>query len=275
MIQAPAESRDLVDEIVTKLISKFNPRRIYLFGSRARGDAHRDSDYDFLIEIDRVPEGIALTRQGMTWLPDFPEAEVQVHLRSPGQLERRKDDPGTIDWDVVREGRSLFAREGLAEIVPAPKRRSVHERPPRAPRSFAGWLAHAERDMRLAVHLSSDFAEWKEGICFYSQQSSEKFLKALVISRNERPARTHQLDELVRQLRRLGLDLGVLEEDARFLSPFAVDVRYPDEGKRGSIPEFEWIARPVEVTEAEARRIFDIAKRIEIAVRANLPGEGR
>jgi HEPN domain-containing protein/predicted nucleotidyltransferase len=275
MIQAPAESRDLVDEIVAKLISKFNPRRIFLFGSRARGDARRDSDYDFLIEIDEIPEGVKVTRQRMTWLSDFPQVEVQVHLRSPGQIERRKDDPGTIDWDVLREGRAIFAREGLPEIRPAPRRKTVRERPPGAPRSTAGWLAHAERDMRLAVHLSSDFEEWKEGICFHSQQAAEKFLKALIISRHERPARTHLLDQLVDHLRRLGIDPGATEDDAIFLSFFAVDVRYPEEDEDGSIPGADWIARPIEVSEADARRAFDVARRIEIAVRANLPGASR
>nr|MBA3342644.1 nucleotidyltransferase domain-containing protein [Gemmatimonadaceae bacterium] len=48
MIQAPPEPRGLVDEIVATLVSRFNPRRVYLFGSHARGDARPDSDYDFL-----------------------------------------------------------------------------------------------------------------------------------------------------------------------------------------------------------------------------------
>lgn len=271
MIQAPANSRELVDEIVSILISKFHPRRIYLFGSRARGEARKDSDYDFLIEIDKAPEGVTVTRQGMTWLSDFSDAEVQVHLRYPGQLERRKDDPGTIDWDVVREGRLVFALKGLPGIIPAPKRKTVRERPGEVPVSFAGWLGHAERDMRLAIHLSSDFAAWKESICFHAQQAAEKFLKALIIAQHEHPAHTHELDQLVRDLGKLGFDLADLEADAKFLSPFAVDVRYPEEEKRGSIPEFEWIARPIEVTEAQARRAFAVARSIETAVRRYLP----
>lgn len=271
MIQAPAESRELVDEIVAILISRFHPRRIYLFGSRARGEARKDSDYDFLIEIDNKPEGITITRQGMAWLSDFPDADVQVHVRLPGELERRKDDPGTIDWDVVREGLLVFALQGLPAINPGTNRRMVRERPGEVPHSFAGWLAHAERDIRLAVHLSSDFAEWKESICFHAQQAAEKFLKALIIAQHEHPVRTHHLEQLVRDVRKLGFDLGDLEEDAKFLSPFAVDVRYPEEEKRGSIPEFEWIARPVEVTEAQARRAFAAARSIETAVRLHLP----
>ncbi len=166
MIQAPADARSLVGEISERLISKFNPRRIYLFGSRARGDAHADSDYDFLIEVDTLPEDVLLTPQGMTWLRGFPGTEIQVHVRSPGALRRKKDDPGTIDWDVVREGRLLFSLKDLPAIKPGPAPRVVREGSRTPPESLGGWLSHAERDMRLARHLSSDFADWKGGHLF-------------------------------------------------------------------------------------------------------------
>ena len=38
-------------EIVGRLIEAFHPLRIYLFGSRARGDAGPDSDYDLMVVI--------------------------------------------------------------------------------------------------------------------------------------------------------------------------------------------------------------------------------
>lgn len=271
MIQALAETRGVVDEIVERLISRFHPRRIYLFGSRARGNARPDSDYDFLVEIDTEPEGVTITRQGITWLEDLAETEVQVHLRYPDQLKRRKDDPGTIDWDVVREGRLLFSLDGLPAINAGPDRKMVRERSGEPPESFDGWLSHAQRDMRLATHLSSDFAEWKESICFHAQQAAEKYLKALIIARHARPARTHKLVRLVRQLRKSGLDLGDLDDDAAFLSRFAVDVRYPESEKRDSARQTVRMAQPAEVTESEARHAFAAAQRIQAAVGPHLP----
>jgi len=270
MIQAPPDARSLVDEIVARLISRFSPRRIYLFGSRARGDAHADSDYDFLIEVDALPTDVVLTPQGMTWLRDFPCTEVQVHVRSPGGFERKKDDPGTVDWDVVREGILLFALEDLPAIRAGAAPNMVWEGARTPPRSLGGWLRHAERDMRVASHLTSDFSEWKETICFHAQQASEKFLKALIIAQHARPARTHDILELLHQVRLLGLDIGDLEDDARFMEPFAVTIRYPDDEDDAAAPIPGDIAPPVIVTEAQARRAFAIAKRIEAAVRAHL-----
>src|SRR5579875_2814122 len=45
-------------EIVRRLADAYHPLRIYLFGSKARGDAGRDSDYDSLVVVldDAPPE---------------------------------------------------------------------------------------------------------------------------------------------------------------------------------------------------------------------------
>jgi len=42
----------LLKEIVQEIVIHFHPRRIVLFGSRARGDSRRDSDIDLFIEMD-------------------------------------------------------------------------------------------------------------------------------------------------------------------------------------------------------------------------------
>src|SRR5690348_3959414 len=41
----------LLAEAVRRLVEALQPERIYLFGSRARGDAHADSDYDLLVVV--------------------------------------------------------------------------------------------------------------------------------------------------------------------------------------------------------------------------------
>ena len=38
-------------EIVRRLVAALQPERIYLFGSRARGEAKADSDYDVLVIV--------------------------------------------------------------------------------------------------------------------------------------------------------------------------------------------------------------------------------
>lgn len=38
-------------EIVRRLVGAFSPERIYLFGSKARGDEGPDSDYDLMVVV--------------------------------------------------------------------------------------------------------------------------------------------------------------------------------------------------------------------------------
>ncbi len=264
MIQAPADSPGIVDQIVATLISKFHPRRIYLFGSRARGDARADSDYDFLIEIENEPEGVMVTRQGMTWLEHFPGTEIQVHLRYKGALERRKDDPGTIDWDVIREGKLVFAVGDLPVLRAGAERGVVSEPRHDPPPSLSFWIDRADKDLRLSRHLASDFLSWKEPICFHCQQSAEKFLKALVVSQWKHPLKTHDLTDLLRSAGHFGFNLSDIERDCWSLTRYAVSARYPDDDDPLVVgPQHE-------ISEHDARQAIAAAERIARAIRAAL-----
>jgi hypothetical protein len=41
----------ILEEATRRLVKEFSPSKVYLFGSRSRGDATRDSDYDFLVIV--------------------------------------------------------------------------------------------------------------------------------------------------------------------------------------------------------------------------------
>ena len=50
---APQNMQELRDT-VAPLAARYDVERVYLFGSRARGDNRPDSDYDFLISKGRI-----------------------------------------------------------------------------------------------------------------------------------------------------------------------------------------------------------------------------
>lgn len=265
MIQAAPNHREVVDDIVEILIARFHPRRIYLFGSRARGDAKPLSDYDFLMELDTRPEGVPMLGS-IIWLEDFGAIEIQVHTRPTGALERRKDDPGCVDWDVVREGKLLFTDGSLPAVLPAPDRGVVREPRRDPPKTLREWVRLADQDLRLARHLSSNLKEWKEPICFHCQQTVEKFLKALVISQRKPPLETHNLKQLLIQVRQFGFRVPNIDRDCWPLTRYAVRARYPDDD--------EWLIAsepsPV-ISEADAQRALAAAERIVKVIRDELP----
>jgi predicted nucleotidyltransferase len=56
----PAADDPALAETVRRLLAAYQPERIYLFGSVARGDADPDSDYDLLVA---VPDDAPLERR--------------------------------------------------------------------------------------------------------------------------------------------------------------------------------------------------------------------
>ncbi len=205
------------------------PWRVVLFGSRARGSASDGSDYDIYVELNTAADRAALKEHerliraalnGKHWY-------IDLKVRPRGEIERRRDDPGTIEWDVAREGRVLYAAPAAARAIAPPPR--VREPHPEPPESVQEWLRTAERDIRHAEMLQHRIDEYAPEICWLSHQAVEKFMKALLVANRVRPARTHDLVKLLAALRAAGQSLpgGGLDEDCRLLTTHAILPRYP------------------------------------------------
>ncbi|MBM3985251.1 MAG: nucleotidyltransferase domain-containing protein [Planctomycetes bacterium] len=99
----------ILDQIVERLVPAFRPRRIYLFGSQARGDAGPDSDYDVLMVLDVLTDQRwRLCQQAYLALGGVPAA-VDVDVCSLEDFERRLPAAASLPATVAREGKLLFA----------------------------------------------------------------------------------------------------------------------------------------------------------------------
>jgi len=230
------------------------PWRIVLFGSRARGTAKPHSDYDFYVEIDADADALRDMEGRLRESLHRGKLSFDLKVMPRGSLERRRDDPGTIEWDVAREGKVLYANPAAATSIAPPGR--VREESPKTPESVAEWIESAERDIRHADHLWRAAESFWPEICWLSHQMCEKLMKALLVSRFVRPERTHDLTSLLRALREAGADLGALDAECKLLSEHAIAPRYP---------------AGMHLAEHDARVAFAAAERIVAAVRARLP----
>src|SRR5258708_2994474 len=131
MIQKVVRHDEVVDEVAARIAEAVRPWRIVLFGSRARGDSREDSDYDLLIEIDSsATPRIEIERQ-IRELFLGRAFRVDVKLRGPGEIERRRDDPGALEWDGARGGG--WPRGGGGGLSPSGFRAAGSGRRLRAP----------------------------------------------------------------------------------------------------------------------------------------------
>jgi HEPN domain-containing protein/predicted nucleotidyltransferase len=242
-----------LEDVVGRIVDAIRPWRIVLFGSRARGMAGEEGDYDLYIEVDdtRVPLREIRDNVWSSIAGNALTVDLKVHAR--GTIEERRDDPGTIEWDVAREGRILYADEKApTNIVP---RRQVGEPSPSIPDSMHEWIEAAERDIATIEAIKAN-DRLAPTVCGLSHQMCEKYMKALLVSRHVRPERTHKLDVLLAALRQTGVPLPGLDGDCELLAKHAIAPRYPAGNDLG--------VEDAELASAAAERIVT-------AVRAELP----
>ena len=98
----------LLDEIVRRLVNEFQPRSIYLFGSRARGDAREDSDYDVIVLLDQ-PEAGSHTDQvravSALWGVRWPVHAIVMEAK---HFEWLSGAAASLPATVKREGRLVY-----------------------------------------------------------------------------------------------------------------------------------------------------------------------
>jgi predicted nucleotidyltransferase len=99
----------IIDEMVLRIVERFDPERIILFGSAARGDATRDSDVDLLVVMPVEGPKHKKQVQIRVALHDI-RIPKDIIVTTPEDFEWRKEIPGTIEYPAVHEGKVLYAR---------------------------------------------------------------------------------------------------------------------------------------------------------------------
>lgn len=104
-------TRDKVlDEIVDRILSTERPERIILFGSRARGTARPDSDFDLLVIKESSEPRFRRSAPLYTRLADLP-VEVEIMVYTPEEVSEWSSVPEAFVTTAVREGKVLYERQ--------------------------------------------------------------------------------------------------------------------------------------------------------------------
>jgi len=107
----PEKAEAVIEESVRRLRKSMAAERIYLFGSRARGEANNDSDYDFLVVIHDSPlpryKREQQAYQSLWGLRVAKDVLVFTHKEFDEGLAVVSSLPAT----VVREGKLLYGRQ--------------------------------------------------------------------------------------------------------------------------------------------------------------------
>jgi len=96
-----------LQEITQRIAAAFDPYRIVLFGSRARGDARVDSDYDIFVEMESDKRPIERMRD-VSRLFGLRDWSMDVIVHTPEEVKRLNTLKGNVMYDIVREGVVLY-----------------------------------------------------------------------------------------------------------------------------------------------------------------------
>jgi uncharacterized protein len=106
----PAGFNSEIDELVQRIVARFAPDRVILFGSRARGDARPDSDIDLLVLFSEVEDPRARAAEIYASLAGCSTIPKDIVVSTTGRLERYRNVVNTVYWPASREGVTLYGR---------------------------------------------------------------------------------------------------------------------------------------------------------------------
>ena len=100
-----------VEQIAERIVNAFDPHRIVLFGSRARGDARFDSDVDILVEMSSdLPPAERIRAVDRLFTPRTWPLDIVVF--TPDEAASQRTSRNSLIGIAEREGRVLYERSG-------------------------------------------------------------------------------------------------------------------------------------------------------------------
>ena len=168
---------DYAEAAVRRIVEAFDPVQVILFGSRARGDNHAQSDTDLLVVLPEINDKREATVALRQLLSDLPMAK-DVVVATPEEIGRRGLMVGTVLRPALREGTVLYMSE-------TEKNDEVRR-----------WLRYAEEDFSAARRMNEQGSFAPRQSCFQAQQAAEKAIKAVLVFLQTEFPFTHDLDRL-------------------------------------------------------------------------------
>lgn len=98
------------DELLRRVVARLNPRRVVVFGSRARGGAGEDSDIDLLVVLDDDAPKEVLSWQALWEARRGYHGSVDLIPCRESVLRERAKAIGSFARTILEEGTVVYER---------------------------------------------------------------------------------------------------------------------------------------------------------------------
>ena len=95
--------------MVDRIVGRFHPSRVVLFGSQARGTANEWSDVDLLVVVGEAPDKRRAAVEIRRLLGDMSVSK-DIVVTTPDEIARRGHVVGTVLHAALREGKVVYER---------------------------------------------------------------------------------------------------------------------------------------------------------------------
>jgi HEPN domain-containing protein len=186
-----------LDRVVRRLVEAFDPVAIYLFGSRARGDAQADSDYDLMLVLADDNQRVR-SRQEVWQTARSRRIFVNPFLTRTGSFAWRRHEVGTLEYEIQVDGIRLYPTAGadLRALAGA----DAKEPGSMNAKVVAEWLERVRSDLVMARKACEGDDPLPEQAAYHVQQAAEKLTKAVLVAVQKRPRKGHQIGEFAKRL---------------------------------------------------------------------------
>jgi len=106
----PPVTEERLREVVQRIVEAFNPERIIMFGSYARGEPTPHSDVDLLIVMEAGERPARRSARVAHVLLDVP-FPIDILVRTPAELQHRLRIGDYFIQEILEQGQMLYERD--------------------------------------------------------------------------------------------------------------------------------------------------------------------
>lgn len=96
-----------ITTMVDRIVHEFEPERVILFGSHARGTDRSGSDIDLLVVLPEIDDRRQITIEIRRALGDLPVSK-HIVVATPADIARRGSLVGSVLRPALQEGKVLY-----------------------------------------------------------------------------------------------------------------------------------------------------------------------
>ena len=253
-----------VHRVVHGLIA-YEPEKIILFGSAARGDTDEYSDLDLIVIKQSNKRFVERLVEVTAYLPRDTAVDVLVY--TPQEFQAMQEEGNPFIEQALSDGIVLYDKSGggingVSITPPSGTRESYFMKKPLE--TARRWLAQAEHNLRTSEVMVEN-GLWAMA-CFLAEQTAQLALKAYLFGQGRRFVNVHSIRTLAEECNKYDAAFSPIIERGRVLDRYYLSTRYPDALPAPAIPYQSF-------TEPEAQQALGYATEMVKLVRARIAGQ--